>query len=221
MDRHTQPFTIQALPSGGRCEKRVGPEGERSLQREEKGDGSVKPPMEGSPKVPSASARPSVYLMDPGGPQVGAGVDHVYPGRDQAGKNETVALLGGVSKAAAAGVPAGMVQLVVNVGHRQAVDDLRGGRVGSGPYGQVLKGLTVLPLFGEGYGAPSWILVSLIILNTGISRKSWLFNCFLTYNIRAKGYHLTLIYVPVNSPPSPVCQEPQTVSKLFERGFGP
>lgn len=165
MDRHTQPFTTQALPSGGRCEK---------------GDSSVKPPMEGSPKALSAPARPSVYLMDPGGPQVGAGVDHVYPGRDQAGKKETVALFGGVSEAAAAGVPAGMVQLVVNVGHRQAVDDLRGGRAHSGLYGQVLKGPPVLPLLGEGYGAPSWILVSLIIVNPGISRKSWLFNCFLT-----------------------------------------
>ncbi len=55
-------------------------------------------------------------------------VDHVDSGGDERRQNQTVPFLGGVVEAAAAGVPAGVMQLVPKVRHRQPVDDLRGQR---------------------------------------------------------------------------------------------
>lgn len=52
-------------------------------------------------------------------------VDHVDSGGDERRENQTVSFLGGVAKAAAAGVPAGVMQLVTKVRHRQPVDDLQ------------------------------------------------------------------------------------------------
>lgn len=73
------------------------------------------------------------YFKQGGSPGVGPGVHHVNPRSVEAGKDQPVAFLGGVSEAAAAGIPPRMVQLIINVGHRQAVDDLWGDRTHLGP----------------------------------------------------------------------------------------
>lgn len=70
-------------------------------------------------------APPPGYLKKPGSSRVGSYIHHVDAGGDQAGEDQAVPLLGGVPEAAAAGVPAGVVQLVPQVGHRQAVDHLQ------------------------------------------------------------------------------------------------
>lgn len=51
-------------------------------------------------------------------------VDHVDSGRDERGQNQAVSFLGGVTEAAAAGVPSGVMQLIAKVRNRQPVDDL-------------------------------------------------------------------------------------------------
>lgn len=58
-------------------------------------------------------------------PRVRADVDHVDSGRDERRQDETVSFLRGVAEAAAAGVPARVMQLIAEVWHRQPVDDLR------------------------------------------------------------------------------------------------
>lgn len=55
--------------------------------------------------------------MEPGGSYVRACVHHVNPGGDEGRQDQSVALLGGVSEAAAAGVPPGVMQLILDVGH--------------------------------------------------------------------------------------------------------
>lgn len=71
----------------------------------------------------ASSALPD--LVDPRRSGVGSDVDHVDPGGDQGRQDQAVPVLGRVAEAAAAGVPAGVMQLVVHVGHRQPVDHLR------------------------------------------------------------------------------------------------
>lgn len=53
-----------------------------------------------------------------------AHVHHVDAGGDERGEDEEVAPLGGVAVATAAGVPAGVVQFVAEIGHLQPVDHL-------------------------------------------------------------------------------------------------
>src|SRR5690606_37298215 len=57
-------------------------------------------------------------------------VDDVDAARAEAGRPEEAPLLAGVAVARAAGVPAGVVELVADVGHLEAVDHLRVGRRG-------------------------------------------------------------------------------------------
>lgn len=64
-------------------------------------------------------------LVESGFSGLGADVDHVDPRGDEGGEDEAVPLLGRIAEAAAAGVPATVVELVVDVGHRKAVDDLQ------------------------------------------------------------------------------------------------
>lgn len=59
------------------------------------------------------------------GAGLGAHVHHIDAGRDEAGQHQLGAGLGTVPIAAAACVPSRVVQLVLQVGHGQSVDDLR------------------------------------------------------------------------------------------------
>lgn len=63
--------------------------------------------------------------MDPGSSRVRSHVHHVNPRGDETGENEAISALGGVPKAAAAGVPAGVMELVLQIGHGQAMDHLQ------------------------------------------------------------------------------------------------
>lgn len=63
-------------------------------------------------------------LVDPRSSGIRFHVHHVDPGGNERRQNQPVSLLGSVAEAAAAGVPAGVVQLVPEVGHRQPVDHL-------------------------------------------------------------------------------------------------
>lgn len=67
-----------------------------------------------------------LYLVDLWRSRIGSDVEHVDSGGDQRRQNQTVPFLGGITEAAAAGVPTGVMQLVTKVWHRQPVDDLRG-----------------------------------------------------------------------------------------------
>lgn len=67
-----------------------------------------------------------LYLVDLRRSGLRPHVNHVDSGRDERRQNQTVPPLGGVSEAAAAGVPAGVVQLVTEVRHRQPVNHLTG-----------------------------------------------------------------------------------------------
>lgn len=67
-----------------------------------------------------------LHLVVPWSSRIGPDVHHVDPGGDERWQDQAVPLLGGVVEAAAAGVPARMVQLVTEVRHRQPVDDLQG-----------------------------------------------------------------------------------------------
>lgn len=70
-------------------------------------------------------APPPRYLEKPRSSQVSSHIHHVDAGGDEAGEDQAVPLLGGIPKAAAAGVPPRVVQLVPQVGHGQAVDHLQ------------------------------------------------------------------------------------------------
>lgn len=67
-----------------------------------------------------------LYLVDLRSSRIGSDVEHVDSGGDQRRQNQTVPFLGGIAKAAAAGVPTGVMQLVTKVWHWQPVDDLQG-----------------------------------------------------------------------------------------------
>lgn len=82
-------------------------------------------PGDAAPTGLVVPAPPPKYLEEPGSSRVGSHVHHVDAGGDQAGEDQAVPLLGGVPKAAAAGVPARVVQLIPQVGHGQAVDHLQ------------------------------------------------------------------------------------------------
>lgn len=62
--------------------------------------------------------------MEFGSPGIRPHVHDVDPGGDKAGKHQEVPGFGGIAVAAAAGVPAGMVQLIPQVGHREPMDHL-------------------------------------------------------------------------------------------------
>ena len=81
-------------------------------------------------------------------------VDHVDPGGDERRQNQTVSGLGGVSEAAAAGVPAGVMQLVPKVRHRQPVDHLTGQR------SKVTAGLKVISSFG--FRMQRWLYLTVV-----------------------------------------------------------
>lgn len=66
------------------------------------------------------------YFKQGGSLGVSPSVHHVNPRSVEAGKDQPVASLGGVSKAAAASVPAGVMKLIVNVWHLQPVNNLVG-----------------------------------------------------------------------------------------------
>lgn len=68
------------------------------------------------------------YLVDLWCSGIRPDIDHVDSGGDEWRQNQTVSFLGGIIKAAAAGVPAGVMQLVTKVRHRQPVDYLQGQR---------------------------------------------------------------------------------------------
>lgn len=78
--------------------------------------------------------RAAADLVDPRRSGLGSDVDHVDPGGNERRQNEPVPGSGRVAEAAAAGVPTGVMQLIVQVRHRQPVDHLQTGRVRySGP----------------------------------------------------------------------------------------
>lgn len=63
--------------------------------------------------------------MDPWSSGLRPNVDDVDPGGDEGRQDQAVPGLGQVSEAAAAGVPARVVQLIIQVGHGQTVDHLQ------------------------------------------------------------------------------------------------
>lgn len=69
-----------------------------------------------------------LYLVDLRRSGIGPDINHIDSGGDERRQNQTVSFLGGVTEAAAAGVPAGVMQLITKVWHRQPVDDLQGQR---------------------------------------------------------------------------------------------
>lgn len=66
-----------------------------------------------------------LYLVDLRCSGIRPHIDHVDPGGDERRQNQAVSFLGGVTEAAAAGVPARVMELIVKVRHRQPVDDLQ------------------------------------------------------------------------------------------------
>lgn len=89
------------------------------------------PPSGTQPRLPPTPRRPvstageiKTDLVDPRSSGFRFHVHHVDPGGNERRQNQSVSLLGGVTEAATAGVPAGVVQLVPEVGHRQPVDHL-------------------------------------------------------------------------------------------------
>ena len=65
-----------------------------------------------------------LYLVDSWLPRVGAHIDDVDAGGEERRQDEAVAVLGRIPKAATAGVPSRVVQLILHMGHVQTVDDL-------------------------------------------------------------------------------------------------